>query len=79
VDSSRLPAKSNLAPGCPHAGFHSLIGRIFTAALECYFDTGRIVVKRFGGIGRQKPLLSQFSGRDIKPENQVAGFPLKGL
>ena len=50
VDSSRFPANSNRASRLSHAGFHALIGRIFSAALQRDFDAGGIV-----GLGPPKP------------------------
>ncbi len=43
-----LPPSGKKQPGAwlPHAGFHALIGRIFSAALQCDFDTGGIVSSR---------------------------------
>jgi hypothetical protein len=74
-----LPPSGKEQPGTwlPHAGFHALIGRIFSAALKCYFHTGRIVSDRH--VGWDESFLPQFSCRRVERENQVTGFPLKRL
>ena len=79
VASSRLPRKKQPEAWLPHAGFHALIGRIFSAALQCDFDTGGIVSSRRHAACRDKPLLAQFSGRYFEREDETIRFPRKRL
>jgi hypothetical protein len=74
-----LSGKQQPGTWLPHAGFHALIGRIFSAALKCNFDTGGIVRDLHLSAGRDKAFLAQSSSHHFERQDQVIGFPLKRL
>ena len=72
-----LSCKQQPSSRLPNSRLHTLIGRIFAAALKGDFGTGGMVTCGQGKTQWDEGFLAQPSGAHVERENQLFGFPLK--